>query len=70
MRQRPGVSRPTRARDQKCENPWVGISRAFEESGRVYTAAKVKAYRIYADLAWDAGVRVLDACDAHSDEIP
>jgi hypothetical protein len=40
-----------------------------EKDNRVVNVGKVKAYRIHADLARQAGESVFDVCDAHSQEL-
>jgi hypothetical protein len=40
-----------------------------DRDGKVSPVGKVKAYRIHADLAWQAGESVFDVCDAHSQEM-
>jgi hypothetical protein len=44
----------------------TGVIRCTRDSGRVSTVGKVKAYRIHAALAREAGETVFAACDAHS----
>jgi hypothetical protein len=40
-----------------------------EKDHRVVNVGKVKAYRVHADLARQAGESVFDVCDAHSQEL-
>jgi hypothetical protein len=43
-----------------------GVIRCTRDSGQVTTVGKVKAYRVHASLAHEAGETVFDVCDAYS----
>src|SRR5437764_962419 len=45
------------------------IRRTRDCDGKVFNVGLVKAYRIHADLAQEAGVSLANVCDAHSDEM-
>jgi hypothetical protein len=47
----------------------TGIIRCTRDDEKVATVGKVKAYRIHADLARQAGETILDVCDAHSQQL-
>jgi hypothetical protein len=46
-----------------------GFIRRPRDDGRTFKVGLVRAYRIHADLAEQAGVPLFDMCDAHSEEM-
>jgi hypothetical protein len=47
----------------------TGLILCTRENGHVVTVGKVKAYRIHAGLAHEAGETIFNVCDAHSQEL-
>jgi hypothetical protein len=46
-----------------------GVIRCTRDNGRTFKVGRVKAFRIHADLAFEAGQSLFDVCDAHSQQL-
>src|SRR5438067_2364569 len=48
---------------------YKGVIRCTRDNGRAFRVGRVKAYRLHADLAFEAGESLFDVGDAHSQQL-